>query len=387
MARRRYQRGTLKLVGRSWVSRWREDVIGSDGRVRRIRRAQVIGTKSPDDLPTEKLAHRRFDLLLAKVNAPGYRPGRISTLVEFSERWQADVLSQRKASTVKAAKSHLRCSILPQLGTMRLDQLGKENVQSFVRYLSKKYTRKTVLNILGTLSALLNTAKEWGYVCEGMNRRGLALPVEGERKRARFFALEEARQIIAKAEEPFATMFAVAAMVGVGPGELCGLQVDDLDFSGRLIHVRRSAYYGKLQGTKTRNRIRTLPMPEPLAARLENYLRNWRPNPARLLFATSRNKPISANNVVQRKLWPILDQLGIPRCGLHAFRHTHASLLVGMGAPVTVAQAQLGHADARITLGIYSHVIGDAQRQAVERVAKALDSSGLTQEGISRRVH
>ena len=386
MARRRYQRGSLKLVGSSWIGRWREDIIGSDGRLRRIRRAQVLGRKSPDDLPTEKLAQRRFDLLLAKVNAPGYRPGRISTLAEFAACWQADVLSQRKASTIKAAKSHLRCSILPQLGIMRLDQLGKENVQRFVTNLSKTHVRKTVLNVLGTLSALLNTAKEWGYVCEGLNRRGLALPVEGERKRARFFSLAEARQIIAEAEEPFATMFAVAAMVGVGPGELCGLKVDDLDFPGRLIHIQRSAYYGKLQGTKTRNRIRTLPMPEPLAARLEFYLESWRPNPARLLFATNRNNPFSANNVVQRKLWPILDKLGIPRCGLHAFRHTHSSLLVGSGAPVTVAQAQLGHADPRITLGIYSHVIGDAHRQAVEQVAKLLDSPGLTQASISRTV-
>ncbi len=84
---------------------------------------------------------------------------------------------------------------------------------------------------------------------------------------------------------------------------------------------------------------------------------------------------MSANNIVQRQLWPILDRLGIPLCGLHAFRHTHSSLLVDVGAPVSVAQAQLRHSDPRITLGIYSHVVGDSQRQAVERVARMLDSS------------
>ncbi len=89
---------------------------------------------------------------------------------------------------------------------------------------------------------------------------------------------------------------------------------------------------------------------------------------------------MSANNVVQRQLWLILDKLGIPRCGLHAFRHTHSSLLLAVGATPTVAQAQLRHADPRVTLGIYSHILGDEQRQAVERVAQLLDSSGLTQE-------
>jgi hypothetical protein len=31
----------------------------------------------------------------------------------------------------------------------------------------------------------------------------------------------------------------------------------------------------------------------------------------------------------------------------------------------TVAQAQLGHADPRVTLGICSHVIGESHREAV----------------------
>jgi integrase len=67
-----------------------------------------------------------------------------------------------------------------------------------------------------------------------------------------------------------------------------------------------------------------------------------------------------------------LDKLSIPRCGLHAFRHTHSSLLVEGGAPVSVAQAQLRHADPRITFGICSHVVGDSQRDAVEKLAAIL---------------
>lgn len=127
-------------------------------------------------------------------------------------------------------------------------------------------------------------------------------------------------------------------------------------------------------------------MPAPLEARLRVYLKTWKPNALRLLFATRNGRPHVANNIVQRKLWPVLDKLGILRCGLHAFRHTHTSLLFDNGAPPTVVQAQLRHFDPRITLGIYGHVLGDAQREAVERVAGILDSSGLTQESISKMV-
>ena len=54
---------------------------------------------------------------------------------------------------------------------------------------------------------------------------------------------------------------------------------------------------------------------------------------------------ISANKVVQRKLRPILYSLKISRCGFHALRHTHSSLLIDLGAPLTVAQEQLRRID------------------------------------------
>jgi hypothetical protein len=74
-------------------------------------------------------------------------------------------------------------------------------------------------------------------------------------------------------------------------------------------------------------------------------------------------------------LWPVLDLLAIPRCGLHAFRHTHTSLLLDTGATPKVVQRQLRHADPRVTLGIYAHALGDAHREAVERVASAVFQS------------
>lgn len=68
-----------------------------------------------------------------------------------------------------------------------------------------------------------------------------------------------------------------------------------------------------------------------------------------------------------------MDRLGFTRAGFHAFRHMHRSLLVGSGASPAVAHRQMRHRDARTTLGIYSHIEGDAHREAVELVAKYID--------------
>ena len=101
-----------------------------------------------------------------------------------------------------------------------------------------------------------------------------------------------------------------------------------------------------------------------------NYLASWRPNEKRLLFSNRRGNPYSENKVAQHRLWPILDALGIPRCGMHAFRHSHASLLVSSGASPKVTQAQLRHADVSTTMRVYAHVVGSEQRDAAEKVAR-----------------
>ena len=381
MARRRYQKGRVFLRGKQprWIGRWREDIVGADGRVQRVHRSTVLGTKA--ELPTKKLAQRRLDSILAPVNSPSYRPGRVAQLADFAERWEAEILSKQKPSSVRSARSHLRCYIIPHLGNLRLDQLGVENQQQFVTRIADGVSRKTVVNVIGTLSSMLNTAKDWGYTCESVSLDKLALPERSVTTRARFFSADEVRRILAAADEPWRTMFATLALTGMRAAELLGLQWVDVDFEHRLIYVRRSAWYGRVQTPKTKKSEAVLPMPEPLARVLQSYQQQWRPNPHGFLFVTRNDRPPSSNKVVEQRLWPVLDQLGIPRCGLHAFRHTHTSLLLEVGATPKVTQEQLRHSDVRTTLGVYAHVIGDARRQAVEKVAAILCSNVLKSDG------
>jgi integrase len=376
MARRRFQSGSLMLRRNSWVARYREDIQLEDGRVRRVRKSLVIGTRA--ELPTQKLAQRRLQSLLARINSAGYRPGRVASLQEFVERWRSEVLSQRKPSTAMAAEGHLKKHILPQLGSLRLDELTVERQQRFVSHLSGHMSRKTLLNVLGTLSSILGTAAAWGYLSESVSRKKLALPSRTGKPHRPFFTAEEIRRIVAAASEPYATLYLLAAVTGMREGELFGLKLSDLDFDRKLIHVCRSVWRGRIQTPKSESSTRVLPMPGLLAARLKQYLKTWRPNSVGLLFASRKGAPLNPNHVVFRKLYPLLDALKIERGGLHAFRHSHSTLLLEGGAPLTVAQAQLGHSDLMTTANVYSHLMPNSQRDAVERLAGVLDSNGLT---------
>jgi integrase len=388
MARRRYQTGTLRLRGKKekvWTLRWREDVVGSDGVVQRIGRTTVLGTKA--DLATEKLARRRADVLLARINRPDYRPGKVMGFEEFSERWKEHALSQQKPSSQKVAKSHLHYHLLKYFGKLHLDQIGQEAVQQFIATIGQKLARHTILNVLGTLFSILRTARQWGYVVNEIRQSDLSIPSSKPSKPGRSFTAANVIAILEKAAEPWRTIFAVAAMTGMRPGEVLGLSTEDLDFDARQIFIRRSAWCSRLLTPKTRQSASSVPMPEPLERILRAYLLIWQPNPNRLLFANRRYNPYSENKVVQKRLWPILDELKIPRCGMHAFRHAMATLLLASGASPKTAQEQLRHTDPMTTMRMYVHTVGQDQRDAVEKVAGILRPNATKSEVKPRYVN
>ena len=73
---------------------------------------------------------------------------------------------------------------------------------------------------------------------------------------------------------------------------------------------------------------------------------------------------------------PIAGPFDLKPLFVFGFRHTHAALLLDSGATPKVVQRQLRHAAARTTLQIYGHVVGDAHRDAVEKVASIVDPNG-----------
>jgi len=369
LARRRYQKGSVLFNKRRqmWLGRYREDVIRPDGSTVRTRPQVVLGTKK--DLPTQKLAVRKLNEILSPINADSYQPTRIATVVEFAIRWREQVLAKRKPSTVRSTNSHLDSHILPQLGKLRLDQIGTENQQIFVNNLYGT-SRKTVLNILSTLSSMLTTAKNWGYASRDIEVKKLVLPERGTYIAPNFTRLQ-VEQIFSLALEPWRTFFILLTLTGMRAGEALGLQWGDIDFEHSCIHIRRSAWQGKAQSTKSRGSAAPITLPTALAAVLRNYRSEWKANPEGYLFVTRNGRPPSSNKVVEYQLWPILDALGIQRCGLHAFRHSVASFIVDAGYSPAVAQQQLRHSGVRTTLG-YIHLRGGITEQAMTDVSNSL---------------
>jgi integrase/recombinase XerC len=147
---------------------------------------------------------------------------------------------------------------------------------------------------------------------------------------------------------------------GIRVGELCGLDVDDVDHARRVVRV-----LGK--GGKDR----TVPYGAPAAASLDAWLLRGRPQwatsgsgPALLLGARgSRVDPRTVRAVVHRRLG---DVPGAPDLGPHGLRHSAATHLLEGGADLRSVQELLGHATLATTQ-VYTHVSVERLRTSYDR--------------------
>jgi len=124
-------------------------------------------------------------------------------------------------------------------------------------------TRKTVENVLQTLFSILQTAHRFGSTASAVSRADIVLPNGGVSREVRFFDAEQVGKIVAAAKEPYSTMFAVLGMTGLRAGEMLGLKISDLDFTRKVIHVRRSidSRTRQEQTPKSRGSASDVPMP------------------------------------------------------------------------------------------------------------------------------
>ena len=144
---------------------------------------------------------------------------------------------------------------------------------------------------------------------------------------------------------------------GIRVGELCGLDVDDLDHERRVVRV-----LGK--GRKER----TVPYGGPAERALDTWLRHGRPELATAasgpaLFLGARGGRLDQRAVRSMVHARLADVPGAPDLGPHGLRHTAATHLLEGGADLRSVQELLGHASLATTQ-IYTHVTTDRLRQA-----------------------
>ena len=189
-----------------------------------------------------------------------------------------------------------------------------------------------------------------------------------------------------------AVMMWVGAATGLRWGEVAGCRVQDLDLAGAEITVSRQLDRNRdLVVPKSASGERSFAIPEWLVGELTAHLARRglgsRDRDA-LVFSSSKGGPLNYS-AWRRLVWaPACERAGLGGLGFHDLRRLNATALIATKADPKVEQTRLGHADVRLTLGLYADVTPEADRLAAEAVGAWLRPGASThrdKNAIERR--
>jgi len=154
-----------------------------------------------------------------------------------------------------------------------------------------------------------------------------------------------------------AAMLEILYASGARVSELCGLDLEDIDYARQTIRVLGKG-----------NKERTIPIGNPAMRALEAWLKDGRDTLAgtkseRAVFLGARGKRIDQRTVRTMVYHALAALEGVEKMGPHALRHSAATHLLEGGADLRTVQEILGHASLATTQ-IYTHV-------STERLQKA----------------
>jgi integrase len=339
--------------GRHW-----QIVIWFKGKRHRISTPSMTreGARDHETLLRSELIKYGEFISLKKKQAEDAMP----TLNEFFPRWMADyVIAHNRPKEQKNKTGTMEHHLLPVFGKFKINVIAAEHIDKYKQMkLSEGLNPKTINNHLQILHRCLTTAQEWSLLEQVPTTKQLKAPEPPWR----YLSREDAEKLIAVIPEDFRrTMFLMSIKTGLRYSELSALRWEDVDFERNEVTVRRSIVEGNIGSTKN-NRIRRIPMTKDVREALEQM-----PRTDGYVF-TYNEKPVLYKTSCGW-LKKFCKDAGIQNVTIHQLRHTFASHLVALGAPLLSVRQLMGHGDIKMTMR-YAHLGPNELQHAVDLLTK-----------------
>ena len=309
---------------------------------------------------------------------------------ELADLWLDSYQLTVKPQTFVATKQMLYNHLIPVFGSLRLAKLSVSYIQSFINDLSTQIVHYAVVHSIN------RRVLQYGVSLQLLPfnpARDIILPKKPKRenKAIKFIDSDDLKALLLHMEKlAFKkysyyldyVLYSVLLATGCRFGEVVALEWSDIDLENGTISISKNYNrFLKLIGTpKSKAGVRTISIDKKTVNMLRLYKNRQRQlylqsgaRASTVVFATPTRE---YQNLATRQ--EALDrrcaEISIPRFTFHAFRHTHASLLLNAGISYKELQYRLGHATLAMTMDIYSHLSADKEKEAVSYFEKAMNS-------------
>lgn len=336
-----------------------------------------------------------------------------TTVAELLAQWynnrKGELSFSRQRDFVNAINNH----ICPLLGAMKVRDVKPEHCQRVMAQLAGK-SNSLQTKVLTVMRLGFECAVDNGLLlrspCEKLKAGGLETQEKVPLTPAQCGALEEAT------EGTRAYLFILLGLyAGLRREEICGLRWCDVDLAAKTpsLTVNNAVRFENNQGIfpsplKTKASHRTIPLP----AKLANALRKAKAESTSVFVVPARDGGCASLQTVrnlmrlverrtvraedlskkkkkpQRQHGPQVDRTLDFKVTPHILRHTYITRLCASGCDIKKIQYLAGHSDISMTLGIYSHVVGNSPDELIGSVENAFSgqSSGQNSDSSGGKV-
>lgn len=333
---------------------------------------------------SQKECRDKLKLAMAEAERIDFTRNRDYTVGEWAVLWFENYAKQAIRETTAAYyKNYIEKHIQPNIGNIKLSKLTTLQLQQFYNKVRQsgrvqRYEGMTDLSLssktIRGLHALIRQCLEQAVqerLIPYNPAAGCKLPPK-EKKEMQVLPAEQIGAYLKAAEEHgVLPMFYLELTTGLRRGELVALLWSDLDVKNQSLSISKSA--GRINGEikvtqpKTSNSVRTVYLPKETVDLLVKEHRKHPFNP--YMFPSPVTGMMYGPDCVGRLHKTLLKKAGIAeKIRFHDLRHTYATLAIRSGVDPKTVSSVLGHYSADFTLDIYTHVTGDMQKMAAEKV-------------------
>ena len=294
--------------------------------------------------------------------------------------------------TLAGYKSNIDLYLLPFFGDMPFSALNAFTFEEFIswargrRFRKKPIRNETINKLFIPLKMICKSAAVkygWGGTYDpffGLKRLPEGDPIE----KIFPFSVEERVMLASAMISHWKPHFRCAFTIGLREGEQIGLKPGDIDWTRKLLHVRRAITldeHGKrIEGT-TKNRysrrtIKLIPvMFDALKVRKEIHDHCG----GGYFFCTPNGTRVCPNNLRKRAWIPAFKKAGLSYREVKQTRHSFATVALSCGeSPLWIAKV-MGHRNSEMVIKVYSKYIenagGSSDGAAFNKVFDAGESS------------
>lgn len=317
---------------------------------------------------------------------------------EYADYWLNVVLFPTLKPTSYAKRESIyRVHILPTLGKYPIQNITEDDVQALISSMTQRsYSFSTIKKVYEFVNGLYKHYRTRTHsTLDPCANVKLPRNDPGEVK---YFTPDEVDRIVAEAlsvkanGSPYHRLGSAVIILlytGLRVSEFLALTWNDVDIDSKVVSVTKNAVQVKnknaapdepkyqmliQKSTKTKSGSRIIPLSQKA---IDAFLKLKEITGDEQYVATSVNHTLLPPYQINKMFNRILDNAGInkdgQRFGVHALRHTFATMLFRNGCDVKIVSELLGHSTVKITQDLYIHVLQEQKVKAIQNFDQYVD--------------